>query len=550
MIIIGTNNIAAAYVGATAVEKAYVGNNQIYPNTSLTLSASELSFAAAGQSLTLDIVVDENKPWTITAPNDWQVSPLSGTGPAYITVTAANNTSANRRSGTLMVSSEQDAASCALTQEAGVKFFSEVTISAFSYSEISAKGGSVAPKLNYTQTWTWNAVAESGGNITTGATVVYTGDNVDTEGNVTAPSKETTISNRTQITSTSVTVTLNGKSAAAQADVYQAGNYVTKLSIIPFTLAYQTINAGATSASPTLNGGAYQFTYSSGATGISAPSDTYGILGVQITWSLGSIQNGFTAVDAKTGVLTATNRGTEIGNARISGEVTRKIDATWYPTSIYNAEGNQSATISVSATCTQALNKVVNIQFEPAAGSSSTTEYPAGDIPASGGTKIPNKSSQTKSTYSSGATEINTDGRVAHRTWSMPNATGFSLNAETGTITASSRGITIGSRRSCNPSCVLDVTFTNPESVGGDTVRDVLTESFTVYQEANYIESLKIGGSNLSTYITPGGSFSAGENAHFYTGWATVSSGEDFSVTTWVTGDWIVSQNYFRFFSV
>ena len=53
MIIIGTNNIAAAYVGATAVEKAYVGNNQIYPNTSLTLSASELSFAAAGQSLTL-----------------------------------------------------------------------------------------------------------------------------------------------------------------------------------------------------------------------------------------------------------------------------------------------------------------------------------------------------------------------------------------------------------------------------------------------------------------------------------------------------------------
>ena len=97
MIIIGTNNIAAAYVGATAVEKAYVGNNQIYPNTSLTLSASELSFAAAGQSLTLDIVVDENKPWTITAPNDWQVSPLSGTGPASITVTAANNTSANRR---------------------------------------------------------------------------------------------------------------------------------------------------------------------------------------------------------------------------------------------------------------------------------------------------------------------------------------------------------------------------------------------------------------------------------------------------------------------
>lgn len=224
MIIIGTNNIAAAYVGATAVEKAYVGNNQIYPNTSLTLSASELSFAAAGQSLTLDIVVDENKPWTITAPNDWQVSPLSGTGPASITVTAANNTSANRRSGTLMVSSEQDAASCTLTQEAGVKVFSEVTISAFSYPDILAKGGSVAPKLNYTQAWTWNEVVGSGGNITTGATVVYTGDNVDTQGNVTAPSKELVISDRSKVTTASVTVTLNGKSTTAQADIYQEAN--------------------------------------------------------------------------------------------------------------------------------------------------------------------------------------------------------------------------------------------------------------------------------------------------------------------------------------
>ena len=224
MIIIGTNNIAAAYVGATAVEKAYVGNNQIYPNISLTLSASELSFAAAGQSLTLDIVVDENKPWTITAPNDWQVSPLSGTGPASITVTAANNTSANRRSGTLMVSSEQDAASCTLTQEAGVKVFSEITISAFSYPDISAKGGSVAPKLNYTQAWTWNEVAGSGGNITTGATVVYTGDNVDTQGNVTATSKELVISDRSKVTTVSVSVTLNGKSTTAQADIYQEAN--------------------------------------------------------------------------------------------------------------------------------------------------------------------------------------------------------------------------------------------------------------------------------------------------------------------------------------
>ena len=316
MIIIGTNNIAAAYVGATAVEKAYVGNNQIYPNTSLTLSASELSFAAAGQSQTLDIVVDENKPWTITAPNDWQVSPLSGTGPASITVTATNNTSANRRSGTLMVSSEQDTASCALTQEAGVKFFSEVTISAFSYPDILAKGGSVAPKLNYTQTWTWNEIAGSGGNITTGATVVYTGDNVDTQGNVTAPSKELVISDRSKVTTVSVSVTLNGKSTTAQADIYQEAN-----------------TRALTSVEIRQNGGGADLTTqfsAAGGSGYYAPYGTYTYtsgstkwveLDTQTTLSSWSIDQSWITLSAHptygwTVIAKAENRGTTAGNQR------------------------------------------------------------------------------------------------------------------------------------------------------------------------------------------------------------------------------------------
>lgn len=517
MIIIGTNNIAAAYVGATAVEKAYVGNNQIYPNTSLTLSASELSFAAAGQSQTLDIVVDENKPWTITAPNDWQVSPLSGTGPASITVTATNNTSANRRSGTLMVSSEQDAASCALTQEAGVKVFSEVTISAFSYPDILAKGGSVAPKLNYTQAWTWNEVAGSGGNITTGATVVYTGDNVDTGGNVTAPSKGTTISNRTQISSTSVTVTLNGKSAAAQADVYQAGNYVTKLSIIPFTLSYQNISAGSTSASPTLNGGAYQFTYSSGTTGTSSPSDTYGVLGVQITWSLESVQNGFTAIDAKTGVLTATNRGTEIGDARTSGEVTRKIDATWHPTSSYNVAGNQSATISVSATCTQAANNIesygiptgrtLSVSDIPAAGGTISNGTLGGTITqtrtfSSGSSDTITNPTVTSSSYSAGVSNGSLGNKVVPRTKIGTLTYSYVCNGKTGSVSAdvyqqanNETSITYGT-----PVVALSV---SDIPASGGTV-----SSGTVTYTQTRVQNYTSGGTRGLSNVTSGGSIS------------------------------------------
>ena len=517
MIIIGTNNIAAAYVGATAVEKAYVGNNQIYPNISLTLSASELSFAAAGQILTLDIVVDENKPWTITVPNDWQVSPLSGTGPASITVTAANNTSANRRSGTLMVSSEQDAASCTLTQEAGVKVFSEITISAFSYPDISAKGGSVAPKLNYTQTWTWNKVAESGGNITTGATVVYTGDNVDTDGNVTAPSKGTTISNRTQISSTSVTVTLNGKSAAAQADVYQAGNYVTKLSIIPFTLSYQNISAGSTSASPTLNGGAYQFTYSSGTTGTSSPSDTYGVLGVQITWSLESVQNGFTAIDAKTGVLTATNRGTEIGDARTSGEVTRKIDATWHPTSSYNVAGNQSATISVSATCTQAANNIESY------GIPTGRTLSVSDIPAAGGTissgTLGGTITQTR-TFSSGSSDTITNPTVTSSSYSAGVSNGSLGNkvvprTKIGTLTYSyvCKGKTGSVSADVYQQANNETSITYGTPVVALSVSDIpasggTVSSGTVTYTQTRVQNYTSGGTRGLSNVTSGGSIS------------------------------------------
>lgn len=314
MIIIGTNNIAAAYVGATAVEKAYVGNNQIYPNISLTLSASELSFAAAGQSLTLDIVVDENKPWTITAPNDWQVSPLSGTGPASITVTAANNTSANRQSGTLMVSSEQDAASCTLTQEAGVKVFSEITISAFSYPDISAKGGSVAPKLNYTQAWTWNEVAGSGGNITTGATVVYTGDNVDTQGNVTATSKELVISDRSKVTTVSVSVTLNGKSTTAQADIYQEANTRALTSV---EIRQNSGGADLTTQFSAAGGSGYYAPYGTYTSG----STKWVELDTQTTLSSWSIDQSWITLSAHptygwTVIAKAENRGTTAGNQR------------------------------------------------------------------------------------------------------------------------------------------------------------------------------------------------------------------------------------------
>ena len=425
MIIIGTNNIAAAYVGATAVEKAYVGNNQIYPNTSLTLSASELSFAAAGQSLTLDIVVDENKPWTITAPNDWQVSPLSGTGPASITVTAANNTSANRRSGTLMVASEQDAASCTLTQEAGVKVFSEVTISAFSYPDILAKGGSVAPKLNYTQAWTWNEVAGSGGNITTGATVVYTGDNVDTQGNVTATSKELVISDRSKVTTVSVSVTLNGKSTTAQADIYQEAN-----------------TRALTSVEIRQNGGGADLTTqfsAAGGSGYYAPYGTYTYtsgstkwveLDTQTTLSSWSIDQSWITLSAHptygwTVIANAENRGTTAGSQRTA---TLKLSV---------------GSLSDSVVLTQAANNVERVAITTGGGVDDPLQT---QFSAAGDAYV----AAAWAYYTSNAKQEIQD--VTFDNWSI-NGSGFTMEEDPNypyavDIGAENRGTTVGPERS------------------------------------------------------------------------------------------------------
>jgi hypothetical protein len=364
MIIIGTNNIAAAYVGATAVEKAYIGNNQIYPNTSLGLSASELQFAAAGQSQTLNVVLADNASWQVTAPDNWQVSPLSGTGPGTITVTAANNTSTNTRSGTLMLSSEQRTVSCALTQEAGAKVFSEVTISAFSYPDISAKGGSVAPKLNYTQTWTWNAVAGSGGNITSGATVVYAGNAVDTKGNVTALSKELVISDRSKVTTASVTVTLNGKSTTAQADIYQEAN-----------------TRALTSVEIRQNGGGADLTTqfsAAGGSGYYAPYGTYTYnsgstkwveLETQTSLSSWSVDQSWITLSAHptygwTVIAKAENRGTSAGSQRTA---TLKLSV-----------GSLSDSIILTQEANTRYDKRTVLHFDNLAGPTSKTVSAAG----------------------------------------------------------------------------------------------------------------------------------------------------------------------------
>lgn len=82
--------------------------NTIYltDDHAVTVTPTSLSFYVDQTSRTLTINCEVNDQWVVTPelPDDWQVSPLSGTGPGTITVTATANSTSTPRNGSLSIS--------------------------------------------------------------------------------------------------------------------------------------------------------------------------------------------------------------------------------------------------------------------------------------------------------------------------------------------------------------------------------------------------------------------------------------------------------------
>lgn len=343
-----------------------------------------------------------------------------------------------------------------------------------SYATIPASGGTVSSgtiggTVSQTRTYT-------SGSSDTYSQATPTNGTYGTA--ITASNLGATIKNAATVGTLIYTYTLNGKTGTVGNIVTQAGNYVTSLTLSSGTFSYPTISAGATSATPTVNGFVGTFKFTSGGSTTTAPGSTYGTLTTSITFSLSASQNGFTAVNSSSGVLTATSRGTTIGTARTSGTVTRKITCTWTPTSAY--PGNTvTGTTSPTATCTQALNKVVSATITKAATLSYSTVIPAG-----GGTSSPTANSSCIWTYSSGAQNV-PSGYTASVSYSMVAGNGFTINTSNGIVTASSRGVTPGAARSSNTiTHTVKYSYTNPSSVGGETVSATTTSPGTTCSQA------------------------------------------------------------------
>lgn len=210
----------------------------------------------------------------------------------------------------------------------------------YAYSDIAASGGTVTPSLSITQSGSYTS-GSTASNTTIGSKT-FTGTGVNTStGAYTASSLGTTVKARTKLSTGTVTVTANGKSASKAADIYQAENKIERynygdwnivISANPTTIAY----GGGTSTISTSCTRSKTPVYSSGATGSVGSEST--------TPTLSGSATGFTL------------SGTTVTASANSWAATRSITVT----ASYSGATSKSVTITQSAApASISLNKTI-----------------------------------------------------------------------------------------------------------------------------------------------------------------------------------------------
>ena len=244
--------------------------------------------------------------------------------------------------------------------------YSNPTVTISSVADIPAKGGSVSTgtaSYSQTKTDTYTSGSSKPTTITSGGTVKWS--------TVSAGTKGTTVSARTEVDEITCTVTLNSKSGSATKMVYQAANSKNEVSRV-ITVSVPSGDIPAEGGTKTVTrSGVINYSFTSGATTTSSFTPTLSISGT------GFSLNGTT--------VTAANRSTTVGERRSA-----TITASY--------EGATSKT----ATVYQQENEVVSITY-----GTPQVVLNVSDIPASGGTVssgIVNYLQSRTRHYTSGAT--------------------------------------------------------------------------------------------------------------------------------------------------
>ena len=239
-------------------------------NSTAAPTSTDVEISAYRQKYLNGRVVDEMATVDTTIVNNAGFITVTETA-GGATLTSSNNTSTSAKSGNLVITPTLDdtttypiegtnpSVTFNVTQDAGIKVYSAVTASLSYLSKAAAAGGTCNPTINYSQTYTWNGVSGSGGNVDTADISVgnyslssTTGASVNISSGIVTWDNNQSLSERTS-GDISVTITgLGGKTTTVSATCKQNAGYHTYSDITFSTLTYGTVNSGGGSSSPSI----------------------------------------------------------------------------------------------------------------------------------------------------------------------------------------------------------------------------------------------------------------------------------------------------------
>ena len=321
----------------------------------MTLSVSSTSIGASGGTVTLHTVV--YRMYTSGAEglggNDL-VTSWSGSATGFtlsgFSLTAANRgtTVGNARSITITATyAHLTSNSVTVTQAANSLTWNNPVIT-FSYpGDIPASGGTITPTVSITQSGSYSSGSPASNTTIASKSFSGTGVNAST-GAYTASSLGTTVKPRTNLVTATVTVTAQGKTASANAGIWQAENAKTgykNITINQFFYSDIPYSGGTVSPNSDVE---YDTTYTSGATlnnrGLPpGHTATYIWTGSKPSWG---------TLSSTTGNVTATsNSGSSSRSTSVSMEILYNgsaIGVSASTTVTQKSQGKVSVTLSIS----------------------------------------------------------------------------------------------------------------------------------------------------------------------------------------------------------
>jgi hypothetical protein len=345
-----TLNGKSGSISATVYQQA-----NTWKDNRMTLSASSTSIGAGGGTVTLHTVVYRMyTSGTEGLSGNDLVTSWSGSATGFtlsgFSLTAANRgtTVGNARSITLTATyAHLTSNSVTVTQAANSLTWNNPVIT-FSYpGDIPASGGTITPTVSITQSGSYSSGSPASNTTIASKSFSGTGVNAST-GAYTASSLGTTVKPRTNLVTATVTVTAQGKTASANAGIWQAENAKTgykNITINQFFYSDIPYSGGTVSPNSDVE---YDTTYTSGATlnnhGLPpGHTATYIWTGSKPSWG---------TLSSTTGNVTATsNSGSSSRSTSVSMEILYNgsaIGVSVSTTVTQKSQGKVSVTLSIS----------------------------------------------------------------------------------------------------------------------------------------------------------------------------------------------------------